>query len=137
MIKFNTIGQIEKGYFFEDAVVDTAVLNGAFGKVTAGKFAPAASAKKAVMQVEVGDDTGMDEYKIPAGSHVRVVDLEQLHGKKIEIYGAQLPAVYAVGHKLASDASGKLVAGATAAPYYEVVKVIGNKLGVEATVVAK
>ena len=140
MIKFNTIGQIEKGYYFEDAVIDAEVLNGAFGSVTNGKFAPAASATKAVMQVEVGDDMDIDTYKIPAGSHVRVVDLEALNGQVVEIYGAQLPATYKVGDALVSDASGKLVVGtgtSVAAPKYEITKVIGNKLGVEVKIVAK
>ena len=140
MIKFNTIGQIEKGYYFEDAVVDTDVLNGAFGAVTNGKFAPAASATKAVMQVEVGDDMDIDEYKIPAGSHVRVVDLASLNGQVVEVYGAQLPDTYKVGDALVSDASGKLVVGtgtSVAAPKYEVTKVIGNKLGVEVKIVAE
>lgn len=147
MIKFHKISQFEKGYYFEDAVVDTEVLNGAFGAVTNGKFAPAASATKAVMQVEVGDDMGMDEYKIPAGSHVRVVDLKALNGQVIEIYGAQLPDTYKVGDALVSAANGKLIVkeptknGETttpvAAPKYEITKVIGNKIGVEAKIVAE
>lgn len=147
MIKFHKISQFEKGYYFEDAVVDTEVLNGAFGAVTNGKFAPAASATKAVMQVEVGDDMGMDEYKIPAGSHVRVVDLKAINGQVVEVYGAQLPATYKVGDALVSDANGNLVvkeptkSGETttpvAAPKYEIVKIIGNKLGVEVKIVAE
>lgn len=140
MIKFNTVGQIEKGYYFEDAVVDTEVLNGAFGAVTNGKFAPAASATKAVMQVEVGDDMDMDKYKIPAGSHVRVVDLKALNGQVVEVYGAQLPDTYAVGNALVSDANGNLVVGtgaSVATPKYEITKIIGNKLGVEVKIVAE
>lgn len=147
MIKFNTVGQIEKGYYFEDSVVDTEILNGAFGVVTNGKFAPAASATKAVMQVEVGDDIGLDAYKIPAGSHVRVIDLKALNGQVVEVYGAQLPDTYKVGDALVSDANGKLVvkeptvSGSSttpvAAPKYEITKVIGNKLGVEVKIVAE
>lgn len=147
MIKFNTIGQIEKNYYFEDAVVDAEVLNGAFGTVTNGKFAPAASATKSIMQVEVGDDMGMDEYKIPAGSHVRVVNLKALNGQVVEVYGVQLPATYKVGDALVSDANGNLIVkeptknGETttpvAAPKYEITKIIGNKLGVEVKIVAE
>lgn len=137
MIKFNTIGQIEHLNAFEDAVVDTEILNGDFGTVTDGKFAVAATATKAVMQIEVGDDAGMPEYKIGVGSHVRVLDLTKLNGKTVEIYGAQLPSSFTKGDKLTSDAAGKLVTGATAAPYLEVTKIVGNKLGVEATVVAE
>ena len=75
MFKFRTIGQIEHGnYPFEDAVVDKEVMNGAFGDVSSGKFTASDSGKKIIMQVEVGDDEYMDKYKIPAGSHVRVLD---------------------------------------------------------------
>ena len=139
-IKFNTIGQIEKTYCFEDAIVESEVLNGTFGEVNDGVFTPAANATKAIMQVEVGDDEGMDEYKIPAGSHVRVLDFAALveqypKNANIEIYGAQLPDTYAVGDKLVSTADGVLETGGSAAPYFEIKKIIGNKLGVGATAV--
>lgn len=137
MIKFRRISQIEKLYPFMDAVIDKDALNGDFGAVTSGKFAPKADAKQAIMQVEVGDDMDMPEYKIPAGSHVRVVDLEKLDGQEVEVYGVQLPDTFKVGDKLKSDAAGKLVTGATTAPYYEVTEVLGNKLGVAVKVVAK
>ena len=42
----------------------------------------------------------------------------------------------AKGDKLESDASGKLVKGATVAPYLEVTGIVGNHLGVEVKVVA-
>lgn len=137
MIKFRRISQIEKLYPFMDAVIDKDVLNGDFGAVTSGKFAPKADAKQAIMQIEVGDDMDMPEYKIPAGSHVRVVDLEKLDGQEVEVYGVQLPDTFKVGDKLKSDSTGKLVTGATTAPYYEVTEVLGNKLGVAVKVVAK
>lgn len=137
MIKFREISQIEKLYTFVDATIDKDALNGDFGSVTTGKFAPKADAKQAIMQVEVGDDMDMPEYKIPAGSHVRVVDLEKLDGQEVEVYGVQLPDTFKVGDKLKSDATGKLVTGATTAPYYEVTEVLGNKLGVAVKVVAK
>lgn len=137
MIKFNTIGQIEKKYAFEDAIVDVDVINGAFGDVTDGKFAVGANATKAIMQIEVGDAAGLDVYPIAKGSHVRVVDLTKFNGEKIEVYGAQLPDTYAVGDKLVSDADGKLVTGGSAAPYYEITEIIGNRSGVEATIVAE
>ena len=75
MIKFRRISQIEKLYPFMDAVIDKDALNGDFGAVTSGKFAPKADAKQAIMQVEVGDDMDMPEYKIPAGSHVTVTEV--------------------------------------------------------------
>lgn len=137
MIKFNTISQIEKKYAFEDAIASADVMNGDFGTVSSGKFSVGSAATKAVMQVEVGDDAGMDEYPIKKGEHVRVVDLTAFDGETIEIYGAQLPDTYAVGNKLASDTTGKLVVGSGSAPYFEITKIIGNKLGVEATVVAQ
>lgn len=139
-VKFNSIGQLEKGYFFIDAVTDVEVLNGAFGDIVDGKFVVGANASKAIMQIEVGDDMYMDEYKINAGSHVRVIDFARLatlsHNKMIEIYGAQLPKEYTVGDKLVSDAEGKLIVG-DGAPCYEIKEVIGNKLGVKAEVVTE
>ena len=134
---FSTIGAFEKEYAFEDAIVNVDVLNGAFGTVTEGVFAVGANATKAIMQVECGDDAAMPEYKIVKGSHVRVVDLVKLNGKTVQIYDYPLPTEVAVGDKLASDATGALVKGAEAAPYLTVTKIIGNKLGVEATVVAE
>lgn len=138
MIKLHSIGQIEHSYIFEDAIADADTFNGAVGDVTSGKFAATANKAKAIMQVEVGDDEGMPTYKIKKGEHVRVGDLTKLAGQTIEIYGDELPADVAKADKLESDASGKLVknSGATA-PYFEVTKIIGNHLGVEATVVAE
>lgn len=138
MIKFNRISEIEHGdYPFEDAVLKADALNGDFGAITDGEFTTAATATKAIMQVETGDDADMPEYKIKAGENVRVLNLAKLNGKTVEVYGAQLPATFVKGDKLASDATGKLVTGATTAPYLEVTEVIGNKLGIEATVVAE
>lgn len=137
MIKFRRVSQIEKLYPFMDAIVDKDVLNGDFGVVTSGKFAPKADAKQAIMQIEVGDNMDMPVYKIPAGSHVRVLDLEKLDGQEIEVYGAQLPDTFEKGNKLKSDATGKLITGANTAPYLEVTEIIGNKLGLAAKVVSK
>ena len=100
MFKFRTIGQIEHGeYPFEDAVVEKSVLNGAFGDVADGKFTANDSGKKVIMQVENGDDAGLPEYKIPAGSHVRVLDLTKVKGE-LEVYGYPLPDTFKVGDTL-------------------------------------
>lgn len=124
MIKFNSIGQIEHGeYPFEDAVIDTAMNNGAFGNVDAGKFTPAATATKAIMVLEVGDDADMPEYTISKGSRVRVGDLTKI--KKFEIYGYPLPSTYKNGDKLVSKADGSLEVKADATDvYFEVNDVI-------------
>lgn len=137
MVKFSTIGQIEKKYAFEDAVAGADVLNGDFGAVTAGEFTVDADAVKAIMQVEVGDDADLDEYPIKKGEHVRVVDLAAFDSETIEVYGAQLPDTYSKGDKLVSDANGKLITGGSTAPYFEITKVIPNVNGVEVKVVAK
>ena len=137
MVKFSTISQIEKKYAFEDAIASADVLNGDFGAVTGGVFAVGATATKAIMQDENGDNAGLDEYPIKKGEHVRVVDLTAFDGETIEIYGAQSPDTYAKGNKLVSDATGKLVTGGSSAPYFEITKVLPNVKGVEATVVAK
>lgn len=137
MIKFSTIGQIEHGeYPFEPAVAGADTFNGAFGAVTSGTFAVAAAASKAIMNLEVGDNVGLDTYPIKKGEQLRVIDLTKLNGKTMEIYGDELPSGVAVGDKLKSDATGALVKGATAAPYYEVTKVIPNVKGVEVNVVS-
>lgn len=137
MIKFSTIGAIEKRYEFEDAVAKTDILNGDFGVVSDGKFSTGANAVKAVMNIEVGDDADLDVYPIAKGTHVKVVDLSKFDGEIVEVYGAQLPDTFVVGNKLASDADGKLVTGASVAPYFEVTKVIPNVKGAEVKVVAK
>lgn len=137
MIKFHTIGQIEKQYVMEDAVVDTEVFNGAFGSVSSGKFTPAANATKAIMKIEVGDNAGLDKYPIAAGSHVRIVDFAKINGQYIDIIGYPLPDAFAVNDKLVSKADGSLETGGSAAPYYEVTEIIGNNEGVVAKVVAE
>jgi len=114
MFKFRTIGQIEHGnYPFEDAVVDKEVMNGAFGDVSNGKFTASDSGKKVIMQVEVGDDEYMDKYKIPAGSHVRVLDPAKVVGE-LEVYRYPLPDTFAVGDTVGC---------------FTITKIIGNKLG--------
>lgn len=114
MFKFHKISSIEReNYQFEDAVVDTDVLNGAFGDVTDGKFVPSESGSKVIMQVECGDDEGMPEYKIPAGSHVRVLDPAKV-AEGLEVYGYPLPEDFAVGDTVGC---------------FEITEIIGNKLG--------
>lgn len=114
MIKFSTIGQIEHGeYPFEDAVVNVDVLNGAFGDVADGVFTPSESGKKVIMQVEAGDDAGVAEYKILAGSHVRVLDPAKVVGD-LEVYGYPLADGFKVGDTVGC---------------FTITKVIGNKLG--------
>ena len=114
MIKFSTIGQIEHGdYPFEDAIVNTDVLNGAFGDVADGVFTASASGKKVIMQVEVGDDAGVAEYKIPAGSHVRVLDPAKVEGD-LEVYGYPLTDGFKVGDTVGC---------------FTITEIIGNKLG--------
>lgn len=121
MVKFRTLGQIEHGeYPFEDAVVDKEVMNGAFGDVADGKFTASESGKKVVMQVEVGDDEGLDTYKIPAGSHVRVLDTAKLKGE-LEVYGYPLPDTFAVGDTVGC---------------FTITEIIGNKVGAVVKVTA-
>lgn len=121
MVKFRTIGQIEHGeYPFEDAVVDKDVLNGAFGDVANGKFTASDSGKKVIMQIEVGDDEGLDEYKIPAGSHVRVLDPTKVVGE-LEVYGYPLSDGFKVGDTVGC---------------FTITEIIGNKLGAVVKVTA-
>lgn len=132
MIKFHSVGQIEhaKNYFV-DAVTTTDTFNGAFGDVADGKFTVGATKTKAIMQVEVGDDEGMPKYEIPAGTHVRILDLAQLVGDYVEVYDYPLPETVDVADKLESDTDGSLKVNASAAGLYlEVKEFIGNKDGV-------
>lgn len=132
MIKFHSVGQIEhaKNYFV-DAVTTADTFNGAFGDVSDGKFTVGATKTKAIMQVEVGDDEGMPKYEIPAGTHVRILDLAQLVGEYVEVYDYPLPETVNVADKLESDTDGSLKVNASAAGLYlEVKEFIGNKDGV-------
>lgn len=114
MVKFRCLSQIEHGeYPFEDAVVEKSVFNGAFGDVTDGKFTANDSGKKIIMQVENGDDAGLPEYKIPAGSHVRVLDPTKVKGE-LEVYGYPLPDTFKVGDTLGC---------------FTITEIIGNKVG--------
>ena len=136
MIKFRNISEIEKLYPYVKAVAGTDVYNGDFGTVTEGTFALAANAKQVVMNIEVGDDEGLDRYFIAKGSDLRVLDLDKLDGKELEIYGKQIPTGVAKGDKLKSTATGDLVKGTTAAPYVEVTEIIGNHKGIVVRVAA-
>ena len=111
MLKFHTIGQIEKNYAFENAVATADTFNGAFGVVAGGEFTVGADASKAIMNLEVGDEANLGTYPIKKGSQVRVLDLEAFNGKTIEVYGDELPDGVAVGNQLKSDDTGALVTG--------------------------
>lgn len=114
MVKFHKLSQIEHGnYPFEDAVVEADVLNGAFGNVAEGVFTANESGTKLIMQIETGDDEYMSEYKIPAGSHVRVLDPSKVDGE-LELYGHPLPETFNVG-----DTVG----------IFTITEIIGNKVG--------
>ena len=139
-VLFQTIGAMEKTYAFEDAVIDTAMYNGTFGKIEDGKFVACENATMVIMQKECGDDMGMDKYLIPAGSHVRVLDMASFAEQfpkfpHLDVVGYPLPETFVVGDKMASNAEGKLVVGASAAPYLEVKAVLGNKTGAEVVIV--
>lgn len=144
MIKFHTIGQVEHGdYPFEDLVTKNATKNGALGDEgtsgDVGKFVVGATKTKAIMQLENGDDAGMDEYTIPAGSHVRIGDLTKIG--TFEVYGFPLPSTYEKGDKMVSTATGQFEVPGTAptAAYFlvdEVITSVGQKVGALVTYTA-
>lgn len=141
-VNFTTVGHYEKVYAFENAVIDTAMYNGTFGATADGKFTAGANGTKVIMNIERGDDEHLEKYLIPAGSHVRVLDLVAFVEQypkipELQVYGYPLPDAYVKGDKLASDAEGKLATGASAAPYLEVTEIIGNKAGAVVTVVTE
>ena len=135
-LKFHTIGQWEHERVpFIDAVTKADTYNGAFGDVTDGEFEVGAAKTKAIMQIEVGDDEGMPKYFIPAGTHVRVIDLAKCKGNLVEIYDYPLPDTVSKDDKLESTADGSLQvnSGATGV-YLEVKDIIGNHDGVVALI---
>lgn len=135
-LKFYSLGQIEhERHPFIDAITKADTYNGAFGDVTDGEFEVGATKTKAIMQIEVGDDEGMPKYFIPAGTHVRVIDLAKCKDNLVEIYDYPLPDAVAVGDKLESQEDGSLIvnSGATGV-YLEVKKIIGNHDGVVALI---
>lgn len=136
MLKFRSLSQIEhERHPFIDAITKADTYNGAFGDVADGEFEVGATKTKAIMQIEVGDDEGMPKYFIPAGTHVRVIDLAKCKDNLVEIYDYPLPDTVAVGDKLESQEDGSLVvnSGATGI-YLEVKKIIGNHDGVVALI---
>lgn len=135
-LKFHSVGQIEHERVpFIDAVTKADTYNGAFGEVTDGEFEVGATKTMAIMQVEVGDDEGMPKYFIPAGTHVRVIDLSKCKDNLVEIYDYPLPDTVAVGDKLESQADGSLMVNASATGVYlEVKEIIGNHDGVVALI---
>lgn len=135
-LKFYSLGQIEhERHPFIDAITKADTYNGAFGDIVDGEFEVGATKTKAIMQIEVGDDEGMPKYFIPAGTHVRVIDLAKCKDNLVEIYDYPLPDTVAVGDKLESQEDGSLVvnSGATGI-YLEVKKIIGNHDGVVALI---
>ena len=136
MLKFRSLSQIEhERHPFIDAITKADTYNGAFGDIVDGEFEVGATKTKAIMQIEVGDDEGMPKYFIPAGTHVRVIDLAKCKDNLVEIYDYPLPETVAVGDKLESQEDGSLVvnSGATGV-YLEVKKIIGNHDGVVALI---
>lgn len=136
MLKFRSLSQIEhERHPFIDAITKADTYNGAFGDIVDGEFEVGATKTKAIMQIEVGDDEGMPKYFIPAGTHVRVIDLAKCKDNLVEIYDYPLPDTVAVGDKLESQEDGSLVvnSGATGV-YLEVKKIIGNHDGVVALI---
>ena len=130
-IQFHSVGQIEHGRLkFVDAVAETDIFNGAIGEIATGKFKVGEKKTVVVMQVECGDDAGLDVYPISKGSHVRTFDLSTVVGELLDVYG-ELPDKVKVDDKLQSDASGKLVVEASvdSGIYLEVKEVIGNNDG--------
>lgn len=135
-LKFYSIGQIEhERHPFIDAITKADTYNGAFGDIVDGEFEVGATKTKAIMQIEVGDDEGMPKYFIPAGTHVRVIDLAKCKDNLVEIYDYPLPDTVAVGDKLESQEDGSLTvnSGATGV-YLEIKKIIGNHDGVVALI---
>ncbi len=83
MIKFRNISEIEKLYPYVKAVAGTDVYNGVFWNSNRRYICfSRLTTKQVVMNIEVGDDEGLDRYFIAKGSDLRVLDLDKLERKR-------------------------------------------------------
>ena len=124
-IEYTTVGQYEKEYNFVDAVSDSNVINGAWGTITGGKFVPG-EGTYAVMQIEYGDNAGKEDYVIPAGEHLRLLDTEKVGsvtGNKLVRLIGTMPDGIAVGDDVVVDGYGVVT---TTSGVYEVTRVLNG-----------
>lgn len=137
MIQPNDIAILEKYDAMVSAEANVDVVNGCVGKITNGKFAPAAAGDVFVYQKEKGDIDG--EFEIKKGEDVRCVVMSEINGRLVKIAPSHLASgEFEVGAKYASNANGKLASGAEAAPYFEVVELINyDGKGARAKIVAQ
>ncbi len=124
MIKAYTIGMIEKYDAFRKAKAAAKYVNGTFGEISNGVFTAGATKFQVLMQVGKGD-TLYTDFDVVANEDIRVADLSKWAGKQLQISPLHLPATFAVGNKLVSDANGKLIVSASpTTPFLLVDKVI-------------
>ena len=124
-IEYTTVGQYEKEYNFVDCVSDSDVINGAFGTITSGKFVPG-EGTYAVMQIEDGNDAGKENYVIPAGRHLRLLDLTKVGtvtGNKLVRLIGTMPDGIEVGDEVIVDGDAVVT---TTDGVYEVTRVLNG-----------
>lgn len=129
-VEYTSVGQYEKEYNFENAVADVNVMQGAWGTITNGKFVPG-NGTYAVMQVEVGDEAGCEDYVIPAGADLRLLDttkVGQVTGNKLIRLVGTIPANVSVGDKVKVD--GNAVISKTSSGTLTVTRVMQGALEV-------
>ena len=124
MVKFYTIGMIEKYNPFVSATTAADYTNGAFGDVADGVFTVGATKFKVLMNKGKGHSMYTD-FTVEAGESSRVCDLSKLDGEYLLISPEHLPSTFKATDKLVSDTTGKLVVSASAvAPYLLVDSVV-------------
>lgn len=139
LIQPNDIAILEKYDAMVSAPAAAETPNGIVGKIdgTTGKFAAAAAGDCFAWTKEVGHFD--EDFAVPTGGDVRVVLMSEINGRLVKITPDCLASGdFVVGGKYASNANGKLVSGASDAPYFEVVELInfGGK-GARAKIVAE
>lgn len=124
MVKAYTIGMLEKYDAFSSVKSAGEYVPGSFGTVANGVFTAGANGTAVIMEVP-RFDTAHTDTKIAKDTNIRVADITVWGGKKLQVSPANLPATFAKGDKLASDASGVLAVKSTAtAPYLQVEDII-------------
>lgn len=138
LIQPNDIAILEKYDAMVSAPAAQETPNGMVGEINAstGKFTAAAGGDCFAWTKEVGHIDG--EFKVPVNGDVRVVLMSEIDGRLVKITPDCLASGnFTVGGKYASDSNGKLVSGASSAPYFEVVELINfDGAGARAKVVA-
>lgn len=117
MIRFNKTVPTENGYPYIKAVIAADYKNGTFGTVDAKGVFTAGRGGYYIDQIESGDDMYSDDFKIKAGTEVRLVDMSKCVGAIVTVtkdncteamQGFIVPAAFDLGIAAAPNSDGVL-----------------------------